>query len=200
MLYLVLPIHLGMLFFGRPFLERWLGGPQYAEWCFPAVAILSATLTIGVAQSVASRILYGMGKLRLFARLALVEADVNLGLSCVLVGPFGLEGVAVAVAVPNVLFCLFAIGYACAVLEVRFLHYLLSSWAKPLAAAGVPIVIWWFATPANASWRMIALGIGMGLVPYGIVVSVVELLPAAIGFRRASSRGVLAIRPATVRG
>ena len=73
-LYLVLPIHLGMLFFGRPFLARWIGGPQYADWCFPAVAILSATLTIGVAQSVASRILYGMGKLRLFARLALVEA------------------------------------------------------------------------------------------------------------------------------
>ena len=134
-LYLVLPIHLGMLFFGRPFLERWVGGPQYAEWCFPTVAILSATLTIGVAQSVASRILYGMGKLRLFARLALVEAGLNLGLCCALVGPFGLEGVAVAVAVPNVLFCLFAIGYACAVLEVRFLHYLLSSWAKPLAAA-----------------------------------------------------------------
>ena len=52
-----------------------------ASRCFPAVAILSATLTIGVAQSVASRILYGMGKLRLFARLALVEAALNLVLS-----------------------------------------------------------------------------------------------------------------------
>ena len=69
-LYIVLPIHLGLLFFGRPFLERWVGGPQYADWCFPAVAVLSATLTVGVAQSVASRILYGMGRLRLFARLA----------------------------------------------------------------------------------------------------------------------------------
>ena len=166
-LYLVLPIHLGMLSFGRPFLARWVGGPQYAEWCFPAMAVLSATLTIGVAQSVASRILYGMGKLRLFARLALVEAVVNLALCFALVGPFGLVGVAVAVAVPNVLFCLFVIGYACRVLDV-------SSWRLPrdkLAEAArrgcaCRRSVWWFVTPVEATWSAIALGIGAGLVPY----------------------------------
>ena len=108
------------------------------------MAILSATLTIGVAQSVASRILYGMGKLRLFARLALVEAALNLALCFALVGPFGVDGVAVAVAVPNVLFCLFVIGYACFVLDVRAARYLLASWLQPLAAACVPAVVWWF--------------------------------------------------------
>src|SRR5204863_6765085 len=122
-LYLVLPIHLGLLFFGRPFIARWIS-PAYSEWCFPALAILSATLTIGVAQSVASRILYGLGRLRLFARLALVEAVLNLGLSLALVGPMGLEGVALAVAGPNVLFCLFAIGYACRTLAVPVGRYL----------------------------------------------------------------------------
>ncbi len=118
-LYLVLPIHLGLLVFGKPFFARWVGGPQYAEWCFPTMAVLSATLTIGVAQSVASRILYGMGKLKLFARLALVEAAVNLALSLVLVETFGIVGIAVAVAVPNVLFCLFVITYACRTLNVE---------------------------------------------------------------------------------
>ncbi|MFM8270788.1 MAG: oligosaccharide flippase family protein, partial [Gemmata sp.] len=54
-LYLVLPIHLGLLFFGGPFLARWMKDAHYAEWCYPAMAILSATLTVGVAQSVASR-------------------------------------------------------------------------------------------------------------------------------------------------
>jgi O-antigen/teichoic acid export membrane protein len=191
-LYLVLPVHLGMLFFGRPFLTRWIGGAQYADWCFPAVAILSATLTIGVAQSVASRILYGMGKLRLFARLALVEAALNLALCFALIGPFGLEGVAVAVAAPNVLFCLFAIGYACYVLEVRIWRYLLASWLRPLVAVGVPIAIWWFATPVEASWRAIALGIGMGLVPYVLIVVGIELAPRItlrlIPFRVAATR------------
>jgi O-antigen/teichoic acid export membrane protein len=176
-LYLVLPIHLGMLFFGRPFLARWVGGPEYADYCFPAVAILSATLTIGVAQSVAARILYGMGKLCLFSRLALVEAAVNLALSLVLVGPFGLVGVAVAVAVPNVLFCLFAISYACYVLDVGPLRYLLTSWLRPLAAATVPACVWWFVTPADPTWLDIATGIATGLVPFALVAAAIELAP-----------------------
>ena len=173
-LYLVLPIHAGMLYFGRPFLERWVGGREYADWCFPAMVILSATLTIGVEQSVASRILYGMGKLRLFARLALAEAVLNLILCFVLVGPFGMEGVAVAVAVPNVLFCLFAIGYACFVLEVSVGRYLLSSWLKPLAAVVVPVAVWWAVTPAEPTWGAIATGIGLGLVPFVAVVIGIE--------------------------
>jgi O-antigen/teichoic acid export membrane protein len=191
-LYLVLPVHLGLLLFGRPFLTRWIGGTQYSGWCFPAVAILSATLTIGVAQSVASRILYGMGKLRLFARLALAEAALNLVLCFALVGPFGLEGVAVAVAAPNVLFCLFAIGYACYVLEVRVWRYLVASWLRPLVAASVPLIIWLFATPVEASWRAIILGIGVGLVPYALVIVVIELIPRIalryLSFRIATMR------------
>ncbi len=176
-LYLVLPIHLGMLYFGRPFLNRWVGGEHYAQWCFPAVAILSATLTIGVAQSVASRILYGMGKLRLFARAALVEAGLNLVLSLLLVGPFGLEGVAFAVALPNVLFCLFAIGYACVLLDLSFTRYFTTCWLKPLLAACVAAVVWWFVTPAEATWLAIARGISVGLLPYAIVVAGIEVLP-----------------------
>ena len=153
-----------------------------------------------MAQSVASRILYGMGKIRLFARLALVEAGLNLALCFALVGPFGLKGVAVAVALPNVLFCLFAIGYACYVLEVSFRRYFARSWLRPLLAACVPAAVWCIVTPVDATWTTIAVGIGMGLVPYGIVVSVAEFLPATIGIRQASSRGVPAVRPATVRG
>jgi O-antigen/teichoic acid export membrane protein len=189
-LYLVLPIHAGMLFFGQPFLERWVGGREYADWCFPAVVILSATLTIGVAQSVASRILYGMGKLRLFARLALAEAVLNLVMCFALVGPLGLEGVAVAVAVPNVLFCLFAIGYACSVLDVSIRRYLAASWLKPLAAVWVPVAVWWLVTPAEPTWSAIAMGVALGLVPFAAVVVGME-----VRLRRART-ACLAVGPA----
>ena len=40
-LYLVLPIHIGLLAFGRPFFTRWVGGWEYAAWCFPAMAVLA---------------------------------------------------------------------------------------------------------------------------------------------------------------
>ncbi|MFO0797536.1 MAG: oligosaccharide flippase family protein [Gemmataceae bacterium] len=183
-LYLVLPVHLGILAFGRPFLERWVGA-EYADRCFPAAAILSATLTIGVAQSAASRVLYGMGKLRLFARLALVEAGLNLGLSLALVGPYGLEGVAVAVAAPNLLFCAATIGTAAWVLDVGAGTYLRRSWARPLLAAVVPTTVWVLMPPAQAAWGAIAFGIACGLGPYALAVAAMEYLgrspPVATG-------------------
>jgi O-antigen/teichoic acid export membrane protein len=191
-LYMVLPVHLGLLFFGRPFLAKWIGVEQYAEWCFPAMVILSATLTIGVAQSVAARILYGLGKLTLFARLALVEAVLNLVLCLSLVGPLGLEGVAIAVAGPNVLFCLIAIAYSCQVLEVSIGRYLVQAWVKPLLLACLPVAIWWFITPVNAGWLEIGVGIGIGLLPYTVCAALVELAPriALFGRRFTSPRAL----------
>ena len=118
-----------------------------------------------------------MGRLRLFARLALVEAAVNLGLSLLLVGPLGLEGVAVAVAVPNVLFCLFVIAYGCRVLDVSAGQYLSAGWLRPACAAVVPAVVWWFVTPADPTWLSIGAGIAAGLVPYAAVVACVEFGP-----------------------
>src|SRR5262249_44114362 len=67
--YLVLPVNLGLWFFGRPFLVRWV--PEVGSAGYFPLAVLAGTLTLGVAQSVASRVLYGLGRLRLFARLAL---------------------------------------------------------------------------------------------------------------------------------
>jgi O-antigen/teichoic acid export membrane protein len=174
-LYLMLPVHLGILAYGRPFLARWVG-PQFVDPCFPAAAILSATLTIGVAQSAASRILYGMGKLRLFARLALLEAVVNLILSLALVGPFGVEGVAVAVAGPNLLFCAATIGYAAWVLDVGAGTYLRRAWARPLLAAAVPAAVWAGLPPADAAWGAIAFAIACGLGPYALAVAALEVL------------------------
>ena len=82
----------------------------------------------------------------------------------------GPEGVAVAVAVPNVLFCLFAIAYACRVLDVSTGRYLARSWSKPLAAVCVPVAVWWSSPPAEPTWAAIALGVGVGLVPFAAVV------------------------------
>src|SRR5262249_62379381 len=88
--------------------------------------------------------------------------------------PFGLEGVAVAVAVPNVLFCLFVIGYSCRTLDVSPGRYLLTGWLRPLAVACVPTAVWCMAAPAEPTWIGIATGIAWGLLPYAIVVAAVE--------------------------
>lgn len=173
-LYVVLPVHIGIIYFGHQFLWRWLHELARADAAYPAAVLLSLTLTVGVAQSVAARVLYGLGRLRLFARLALAEAGLNLALSFALVRPWGLDGVAFAVAVPNVLFCVVIIGYAARVLGVGVGEYLRAVWVRPLLAAAVPAAVWGLLPAAGPTWAGMAVGVAAGLVPYGLVVAVVE--------------------------
>jgi len=171
-LYLVLPIHIGLLLFGRPFLTRWVG-PEFVPGSYPALVVLSTTLTLGVLQSVASRFLYGLGRLRLYARLALLDAAVNVVLTALLIGPFGVVGVAVAVAVPNVAFCVLILIHTAKQLGVGGRQYL-TTCVRPAALGLVPLTIWLTAGEAAADWRPILTTGAIGLLPYLIVVGVVE--------------------------
>jgi O-antigen/teichoic acid export membrane protein len=169
-LYLAVPVNLGLWFFGRPFLARWV--PEVGTAGFVPLAVLAGTVTLGVGQSVASRVLYGLGRLRLFARLALAEAALNLILTLCLVRSWGVEGVAWAVAGPNVLFCLAVIGYTVRVLGVSVRSYV-TAWAPPFAAAVAPTLIW-AGAPASATWGGIASGLLTGLVPWAVIVFGIE--------------------------
>jgi O-antigen/teichoic acid export membrane protein len=175
-LYVGLPIQAGLLVFGRPFLAVWMGDPAYAAWCGPALMILCGGLALAVAQSVAARVLYGVGRIGLFARMALVEAALNLGISLALVRDMGIEGVAVATAVPNALFCVFAIGYACRLVGIDVRTYLRRSVALPLTAATLLTAGWWAAQstwPASGWGGLIALG-AAGLACYASLVALLE--------------------------
>ena len=171
-LYLVVPVNLGLWFFGSPFLHRWVG-PEFVAGSYPATAVLALTLTLGVAQSVASRILYGLGRLRLFARLALVEAGLNLGLTLLLIGRFGVEGVAVAVAVPNLVFCAAVIAVTAKHLGATTGQYALAC-VKPFLAGVIPAIVWLAAGEVAPTWPAIAAGIAAGLAPYVVAVGLVE--------------------------
>ena len=164
----------GAVVFGRPFLSTWLGGPEYADKCYPALVVLSSTLSLVVAQSVASRVLYGTGRLRRFARMALGEAALNVALGVLLCPRFGLIGVAIGVAVPNLLMCLWVIGHTARGLGVSWRRYVGDGWLRPLVAATVPLGVWLLADVGVSGWAGLATAIGMGLVPYGLAVLAAE--------------------------
>lgn len=172
-LYLILPVHIGLVVFGRPFLRVWIGAPEYAKHCYPALVVLSATLSLVVAQSVASRILYGMGRLRQFARGALGEAAANLALGLLLVRPLGIVGIAWAAAIPNVLFCLFVIRCTCRSLSLSARTYLNEAWTRPVLTAMLPAVIWLSGWHIGG-WFDLGLAIAAGLLPYAILVVLLE--------------------------
>lgn len=172
MLYLAVPIQVGLIFFGRPFLARWVG-EEFVEGSFPAVVVLGGTLAVGVAQSAASRILYGLGRLRWFARAAIGEAVLNLLLTAVLIGPLGVVGVSIAVAVPNVLFCGVVIWLTAMELGVSFRDYF-GMWVKPLAANVIPLAVWLMVGEPTADYPAIAIVVACGLVPYAAAVGLAE--------------------------
>jgi O-antigen/teichoic acid export membrane protein len=172
-LYLILPVHLGLIVFGRPFLRIWMGSAEYAERCYPALVILSATLSLVVAQSVAARILYGMGKLRLFARSALLEAFVNISLCLLLVKPLGISGIAMAAAIPNLLFCLLAIGYANRLLSVSLRESIGNAWLRPLLAGLAPLAIW-LSGWSVVGWVTFGMALLAGLAPYAAIIWLIE--------------------------
>lgn len=190
-LYLMIPIQLGLVMFGREFLRIWLGSSEYAEHCYPALVVLSATLALVVAQSVASRILYGMGQLKTFSLATLGEAGLNITLCLSLVNQWGIEGIAWAAAVPSFLFCVFVIGLACRMLCVTAGLYLSQTWWKPLFAGFVPLAIWQIGWQVDG-WLTFGIAIAGGLIPYAAIVLVLEgrLRSRHVSIKQASSRSI----------
>jgi O-antigen/teichoic acid export membrane protein len=191
-LFLVMPVNVGVLLFGEPFLRRWVGA-EVALGSYPALVVLSLTLSIGVAQSMAGRVMYGLGHLKWYARLALLEAAVNALLTVVLIRPYGVVGVAVAVALPNLIFCVVTIAMACRATGTTRQDYL-ATWLNPLLAVMVPVVIWVTLGPVEPTWPAVFGGVAMGLGPYAIAV----LALASVGRVKALRRPDVALVPSKI--
>jgi O-antigen/teichoic acid export membrane protein len=173
-LYLTVPLQLGLILFGHPFLQRWLGTAAVADSCYPVAVLLSLTLTPGVAQSVAARVLYGLGQLRHFSRFSLLEAVTGLALGLVWTSWTGLNGLALAIVGPHVLFCLWTIRAACRATHTTVRDYWYEACCRPLLAIGVPATIWWWLSPIPADWYHLFFTGFVGLIPYVLIVLVWE--------------------------
>jgi O-antigen/teichoic acid export membrane protein len=180
-LWLILPVQIGLIIFGETFLSLWIG-PDYAAQSYPTLVILALPLGLMLSQSVSGRILYGIGRLRWFARLALAEAAVNLGMSVALVVPWGVEGVAVGTALPSVVACVVLLTYVCRLLGVGVGEYFRRSWLVPCSFALVLAILWWavasFYPPV--SWAGLLATGALGLTAYLGLALLVEVGPGAI--------------------
>jgi O-antigen/teichoic acid export membrane protein len=180
-LWAVLPIQAGLMLLGRPFLSLWLG-PRYAETCFPVLLILALPLALALSQSIGGRILYGIGRLRWYARLALMEAGTNLLLSVALVKPMGIEGVAWGTTVPNLLFNLVLGAYVCRLLNVNLATYLRRSFLAPVVVTALLALAWLGMMHARTlqTWvELLVIGVG-GAAAYLTVAAWIEFGPRAL--------------------
>jgi O-antigen/teichoic acid export membrane protein len=150
-----------LMVLGPRFIGWWIG-PEYEASSGPVLQILMASSFVFLpARGVAWPILTGLGEVKIPAFAFLAAGLLNLGLSLMLARPFGLVGVAIGTAVPNVLFAIGLIALACRALNLTLGEY--ARYVIPRAALGaLPVIalLLWF----KVGWQVQGLG---GLVAAG---------------------------------
>jgi O-antigen/teichoic acid export membrane protein len=180
-LWLILPLQIGLLVQGKLFLSLWMG-PEYAVSSYPVLVILAVTLPLTLSQSISARILYGIGRLRWYARATMVEALANLLLSVLLVRHFGIEGVALGTTLPHTVFNLIVAVAVCRLLHTGLSRYLRHAWLWPLAAAALLAVAWWGLDSwlAPGSWLVMGILGACCLTGYVMLAILAEWGPAVV--------------------
>ena len=143
---------------------------------FPVLIILAVPLTLAVGQGVSARVLYGIGRLRSYTLVVLLEAFVNLALSLLLIGPSGIQGVALGTTIPNLMANLVIILYVCRILGVSLGEYLIVAWMKPLPVGGLLAIFWLQAErwiPLTSWGTFVTVG-SIGVIGYATLAVLIE--------------------------
>jgi O-antigen/teichoic acid export membrane protein len=93
-------------FWAEDFYRVWIGGKYLTGSPFQSVAWLFRILLIGIAATyvsmVAGQILTGAGHVRLLAKTLMCGSVINLGMSFLLIGRYGLAGVAAGAVIASI--------------------------------------------------------------------------------------------------
>lgn len=91
-------IGFGLILWGKPFIERWMGS-EYLD-AYPVLVILTLCFVFDLWQAPSVSLLFGTSKHKVFAYLNTIEGLFNLLLSILLIKPYGLIGVALGTFIP----------------------------------------------------------------------------------------------------
>ncbi|RKX21887.1 MAG: hypothetical protein DRP45_11865 [Candidatus Zixiibacteriota bacterium] len=90
-----------MIVYARPFVRLWLE-PEFWE-AADVMRILATSSAFFLPQIIGNAVLFGTDNHRYLLRVLLLEAGLKIVLAFWLVGPYGLTGMALAAAIPQVL-------------------------------------------------------------------------------------------------
>lgn len=129
-----------ILFFGEQFINVWMG-PQYHD-SFVVLAIMAVPTIFVAMQGPASGVLVGTSRQRFFAIAHTGEMIIGLLLSVVLVKFYGIFGVAVGLAIAELIFGgLLRPVYACKYIDLPISVYI-KMLASTIGKLLVPLLIW----------------------------------------------------------
>jgi O-antigen/teichoic acid export membrane protein len=127
----IFPLCAILIVLGKPIIAVWVGAKYLSS--YPILLVLIISKTLFLAQSSSTRMLVGLGRLRLLTLVITFDGVVNLILSIILLRHWGILGVALGTAIP--LACtslLFLPQYLCRLLDIRLHDFLRQAYLLPL--------------------------------------------------------------------
>jgi O-antigen/teichoic acid export membrane protein len=95
----VLPIALVLVVMAEPLIRVWIRKPEIMG-AVPVIQLLAFAVALRVGNATSTTLLKGVGHIRNVAFVNIGTGIVNLILSAILIGPFGLTGVAIGTVLP----------------------------------------------------------------------------------------------------
>ncbi|MEW6412247.1 MAG: flippase [Candidatus Zixiibacteriota bacterium] len=169
--YLSFLLGVGVVVFARPFVNLWLP-PEFAE-AADVMMILAFGTSVFLPQIIGNSVLFGIGQHRYILYTLIAESAVKIILSIILIPRYNLIGMALANAVPQVVFYLTLYPYFMSVALRLPLGQILRTFAVSaslavVVAAPVSLILRTYVIPA--SWISLAFDV--------IAVALVASVPA----------------------
>ncbi len=197
LLLIILPVGTTFIILGDVFISLWMG-TEYREPSSAVLTILTISYFGYLTHFMAASILYGLGRLKVITILTVAAAIVNIVLSIILVGPYGINGVAWGTTIPQLLLStIFYPVYISHVVRIGVLEYLRKSLAPPILTAAIFVgglyLLREYVTYSNLA--QFFLHIALLLIPYFAVAAFTcleaEHREAAIRYSRKGLRLLL---------
>jgi O-antigen/teichoic acid export membrane protein len=163
------PLAALMLVLGKTLLRVWVGAAYLPS--YPVLVILIVPMAMYLAQAASTKVLYGMAKHQMMAKVLLAEGVANLILSIVLLKWYGIYGVALGTAIPMAITSLFFFPqHLCRLLNLRLSEFLRDSFLHPIMMALPLAATFWLADRwlSPTAWPGLIGVLSLGGLVYGL--------------------------------
>jgi O-antigen/teichoic acid export membrane protein len=191
---IALAVGLPIALLGGPILEIWVGN-EFAGYG-ALVAILACAAIVDLPSYPAAAVLQSLERHGPIAWMAMGSAIANIGLSVALVGPLGVEGVALGTLIASgVEIIVFVLPYAARVLDVslrQFTSQVLLPLLVPSVALAAVLIGGDAILPVTSLPRLVVV-VGVALAVYGLAYAVLGAEPRERAAYRAAAAAALRV-------
>lgn len=181
----ILPVLIGLSLLGLPFLSRWMGN-EYAEQGKWVLYIFIVAYLVQWLNPFSLRLLTGIGRQGLLAKINSASAALNIVLSLILVKYLGKEGVALGTLIPFLIFEPLLLSYTCKLIGKGVTEYLREVVLPLIAPNALFAGLLWLLTTIIEPADYLAI-FGIGLFSFSLYI----LLFYALSIKRAEKAFLL---------